>query len=34
VEKATVSKLKDNLSAYLRKVRAGPIAWRYSGLKA
>jgi len=23
VEKATVSKLKDNLSAYLRKVRAG-----------
>jgi len=23
VEKATISKLKDNLSAYLRKVRAG-----------
>ena len=23
MEKATVSKLKDNLSAYLRKVRAG-----------
>ncbi len=23
MEKATISKLKDNLSAYLRKVRAG-----------
>ena len=29
MEKATVSKLKDNLSAYLRKVRAGHIVVIY-----
>lgn len=29
MEKATVSKLKDNLSAYLRKVRAGRVVVVY-----
>lgn len=31
MEKATVSKLKDNLSAYLRKVRAGHPVVIYDG---